>query len=247
MSELGALLELIHDAHSRLTTFEAEYRDWNRPRPSLELRVERSELGDARPRWRGAGPFPAPVAHTRRIWLNASGALRVEVASGHELRKLGVLGVDRWWLWDRDSGAVSDALMLDRPAGGTPAPALLTPPLLSPASLLAALRFDVVGPAVRAGREVIRARAVPRRPQAAARALLYELDFDAEHGTVLHRVALERGHVVSLTEADAVAYKGPIEQGRFVFTSPDGQPVREVQSEPLLPGDALDRRAVFRP
>jgi hypothetical protein len=227
MSELGTLLELIHDAHTNIKALEAEYRDWSRPRPSLELRIERS-VGDAQARLRGAGPFPRAASSIRRIWLNPPKRLRVEVTSGHQLVSLGVLDSERWWCWDPDSGPVSSDLTRDQPESGRPPP-LLTPPLIDPAVLLTALRFEVVGYAARADRKVIRARARPRRSEMLPRALYYELEFDAQHGTILRRAAHDEGHLVSVTEATAIAYDLPIEPARFIFTSPDGQPVRHVE------------------
>src|SRR5690242_1686860 len=123
MSELGALLELIHDAHSSVVTFEAEYRDWSRPRPSLELHVLRSELGETHTHWHGAGPFPKPIASSRRIWLMAPN-LRVEIVNGRQLVRLGVMKGERWWRWDRDWGTESGELMRGESAPGTPPPPL---------------------------------------------------------------------------------------------------------------------------
>jgi hypothetical protein len=230
MSQLGGLLELIHDAHSRLSAFEAEYRDWFRPRPTLELRVERSELGEAHPRWRGAGPFPKAITNTRRVWLTAPDRLRVEITRDNRLVKLGVLDGERWWRWDLDDGSISGGALPDQNAWAPPPP-LLTPPLIQPVRLLAVLRLEqVVRPGVLAGRRTVVAQAAPRPLPTAPRALRYEIEFDAEHGTILRRTTLEEGQVVRVTEAKEVAYDRPVEPGRFVFKSPDGQPVRQVRA-----------------
>lgn len=229
MSELGALLELIHDAHSQLTTFEAEYRDWIRPRPSLELYVERTQLGEPRAHWRGAGPFPQAVATTRRIWLTAPDCVRVEVVHRDELVRLSVVTGERWWDWNCDQGAIYGEPSADRRAGGTFPPPHLIPPLVNPAAVLATLRLQPVGTAVRIGREVVTALAALRRPSHTARPVRYELEFDAQHGTILRRAALDGDELVCVTEAMAIQYDRPIDRRRFVFASPDGQPARLVR------------------
>jgi hypothetical protein len=236
MSELGTLLELLHDAHSGLNTLAAEYRDWYRPRPSLELYVDRSELGETNAHWRGAGPFPREMVASRRVWLMAPDSLRVEVLHGHELVRLGVRSGARWWRWDRDSGPISwEPTSTDR-APRNPPP-LLTPPLLDPARLLGMLRFEALGFSTRAGRATLAAHAVRRHPHPTNPALHYEFEFDAEHGTVLHRAALDEGHVVSVTEAMTVAYEVPIGARLFDFASPDGLPARRLEP------DVAERRA----
>jgi hypothetical protein len=236
MSELGSLLELIHDAHDRVTTFEAEYRDWIRPRPSLELHVERPKPGETHACWRGAGPFPKALVNTRRIWLMAPDNLRVEVLREHRLFRLGVLTPDRWWRWDLEWGTVCGQAASDDMESPTPPPPLLTPPLVSPASLLAVMRFEVIGFGVRAGRKVVRARGLPRRPPATG-GVRHEFDFDAQHGTVLRSAAIDNGHVVSVTEAISAAYDRPMNPERFVFTAPDGRPAPRVGlTAPALKG-----------
>lgn len=247
MSELGALLELIHNAHMRVSTFEAEYRDWIRPRRSLELHVERSELGEVHARWGGAGPFPTAISNTRRIWLKAPDSLRVEIMYGSQLVRLGVLNGERWWRWDPDWGGISGELVSDHEVDSTPPPPLLTPLLINPARLLATLHFEPIGSAVRVGRNVITALALPRSPSSTAPAPRYEFDFDAQHGTILRRAALEDRQVVSLTEATAVGYDGLIEPQHFVFTSPDGQPVRAVRPQALTPQAAAGQQSTGDP
>lgn len=231
MSDLGDLLELIHGAHSRLVTLEAEYRDWMRPRPSLDLAVERSELGEPQIRWQGGGPFPRTAAAARRIWLRAPDRVRVEVMNGRQLVRIGVRDGSGWLRWDRvdgvESGSLSD--VLDGRAGM--APPLLFPPLLEPAQLLAPLLFEPVGKTTRAGREVLAARARARYPSLTAERLSYEFEFDAGHGTVLRRATLERGEPVSVTEAVIVRYNNSIEPKRFELVPPVGLSPRPVHAE----------------
>jgi hypothetical protein len=221
MSQLGTLLALIHDAYPRLTTFQAEYRDWARPLPSLELILEQSDRGKARPRWSGGGPFPTAAETTRRIWLGKPDRIRVEITHAQQLVTLGVMAGDHWWRWDRGAGATGGVASLDSGNSWTPPPALLTPPLLDPTLVLPAVRFEALESGDRCGRSVVRVRAVPRWPSPDVRSLHYEIDFDAEHGTILYRAALRGKHLVSLTEAITVAYGVPLQSERFIFASPD--------------------------
>lgn len=194
MTQLGQLLELLHNAHGELDTFQAEYRDWVRPRPSSELIVHRQAPDDGHPRihWRGAGPSPTSVGRTRRLWHKRPDCLRVEVHIDSRLVWLGVLNRARWWRWDATDGADTS----EAPAGGPDGwwvPPLLAPPLLEPARLLASLRLTSAGCGMRAGRAVLRACAQHRRSAGSPHASAYELEFDAEHGTMLRHAVFEGG------------------------------------------------------
>jgi hypothetical protein len=233
MRDLGFLLELIHDCHSRVTNFEAEYRDWICPRPSLELQVDHSDLGGTRAHWRGAGPFPKAVSGTRRIWSNAPDCLRIEVVRGGELLRLGILHGEDWWCWERGSAPISGELFPGARAGWIPPPPLLTPPLVDPSRLLPGLRFEIVGSGMRIGRRVVSARALPRRAAVSARGLQYEFDFDAEHGTILRGTTMTSGHIVSVTEAVTAVYDGPMDPEQFVFSLPGLPSSRGIPSKPV--------------
>lgn len=230
MSDLGDLLELIHCAHAKLSTLEAEYRDWMKPRPSLRVSIERSELGEPQIRWRGGGPFMRTVAASRRIWLHAPDRVRVEVMYGRQLVRIGVRDGADWLRWHRVAGVMSGNLSDVVGGRSVIAPALVFPPLIQPAQLLAALRFEPVGKGTRAGREVLAARARARHSSVAAQTLSHEFEFDAEHGTILRRATFEEGEPVSVTEAVAVRYNDPIEPKRFELVPPDGLSARPVEA-----------------
>jgi hypothetical protein len=231
MSELAELLELLHEAHSQVDTFQAEYRDWTRPRPSLELKLRSTPRG-GRLSWEGAaGPFPRATSTTRRIWLARPDRLRVEIHGGHRLMRFGVLNRRQWWWWDMVQGEDrSEAPGEERP--GWNIPPLLAPPLLDPVKLLAALRFQPAGRSMRAGRQALSARAKPRHAEASDPKQTYKLEFDAENGTLLFMAALEEGHCVGVTEALDVDYNVCIEPSRFTFVAPDGKPVRHKRQAP---------------
>jgi len=202
-----------------------------RPRPTEELIVDRGEAGGRPPavRWRGAGPFPAAVSRTRRIWLRRPDRLRVEVHLGNRLVRLGVLRGGRWWRWDAFRGTdSSEVVEEERRAWGVPP--LLDPPLLEPLRLLLALRLTAAGRTVRAGREVLCAHARPRGPVEPAGTAVHEFEFDAQHGTILRHAVIEQAGPVSVTEAVLVSYEAEIESERFVFVAPDGGSGRSVDA-----------------
>lgn len=220
MSDLGDLLELIHDAHARLSTLEAEYRDWIKLRPSFDLSIERSELGTPRMTWRGGGPFPVTLNATRRIWLREPNCLRIEVVDGRELIRLGVRDGARWLCWDRVDGVVRGDVLGGEDAGSRTLPRLLSLPLVRPARLLSAMWFERAEQGTRAGREVVVAQARLRRPSEFTQVLSHEFEFDAEHGTILRRAVFDDGEAVSLTEAITVRYQVPVEPRRFDLVEP---------------------------
>lgn len=249
MSQLAQLLELIHDAHTHLSTLYAEYRDWTRPRPTRELVVKRSELGSQRARWRGVGPFPPTIVSTRRVWLHQPNSIRVEIHLGNKLTWLGVLNSTQWWDWDPREGARTMKAPVEAPGSWT-IPPLLTPPLLDPVRLLVPFRFGFAGYASHTGRKAVCARAWPRKPAPTSPRLAHEFQFDAEHGTMLHHSRFEDGHLVAVNEALEVRYDAHIDPERFVFAAPDGKaahpvgPQREMSAAPSGPEDLepdLDR------
>lgn len=236
MSELGDFLELLHEAHTRLSTFRAEYRDWSRPRPNLEL--VRSEVEVRRLHWRGAGPFPRATLATRRIWFEQPASLRVEIQVDDKLIRFGVLNRTQWWRWDTNQGTDTGEARSETD-GGWWIPPLLSPSLIDPVRLLVNLRLQPTGRSVRAGRDVVCVGGRPRRAGPSDRALSYEFEFDAEHGTMLRRAVFDNGHLVAATEAMEVAYDGDLTRGLFVFTAPDGEPARGTQpGAPSHDGDA---------
>jgi hypothetical protein len=218
VSELGALLELLHDAVPP-RTFEAEFRDWTRSSASDQLVVSaESRRVGPQFRWIGTGPFPRASSSSRRIWFARPDRIRVELARGTQLERLGVRDGDTWWRWDSSGGARTGRVTQTRGLVGLPP--LLDPPLLSPARLIAGLRLQPTGRGVRAGREVVLAHADPRDQPVGRRPVSFELEFDAEHGSVLRREGFEDGCCVQITEALAVSYDAPIMSERFVFVAP---------------------------
>jgi adenylyl-sulfate kinase len=236
MGALGELLELLHDAHGGVSTFEVEFQDWSRQAPSRTLTVNYSDLGKPEPRWRGAGPWPTTAVSTRRIWLGSPNHLRVEVLEDEALVCLAVRNGARWWRWDAAGVATTGSALPDE-RGLTTLPPMLAPPLLDVRRLISTMRFEAAGTGERAGRTVLRARALPRWQPPSRGALSYELEFDAEHGTLLRRAAFEDRQCVWAREAREVFYGSQINPECFVFVAPDGPEAQDVHARAATSAD----------
>jgi hypothetical protein len=220
MGALGDLLELLHDAHARVETFEVEFRDWVRRPASHAVGVSYSEAGKPQLDWLGGDPWATPGLTTRRIWLQAPDLLRVEILHADDLFRLGVRNGTRWWRWDAEHGATSgDAVPDER--GVSRMPQLLTAPVLNVRRLIQFMRFEPAGTGERAGRSVLCARAFPRRQPPARGELEFEFEFDAEHGSLLRRAEYEDGECVLERQAREVLYNPTLESDCFVFAVPD--------------------------
>jgi hypothetical protein len=215
MSELGDLLEVICCAHEQVTTLVAEYREWGHRKPTRKLLVDYADTGEGRLRWRGAGPWPQEIARTRRIWYSPPGRLRVELSRNNTLERLGVRDRVNWWRWDHVEGATAGNA--DLVAGALLFPPLLDPSLLTPVRLISTLHLESVGAHRRADREVLTARGRPRQAPSTRGILSYDLEFDAQHGTMLRHAAYEDGRLFQLTEALWIRYGSEINSDRFVF------------------------------
>ena len=229
-SALGDLLALLHDADRRVRSFEGELRDWVQPPPSNALVVDLRDKHKpgAGARWRGAGPFPRASETRRRIWFERPDRMRVEILRGGQLLRLGVRDRETWWRWDRVRGVDTGRVAF---VDGVPtAPPLLDLPLLAPVSLLAALRFEPAGAGERVGRKVLLARALPRTALTGSGELSFEFEFDLQYGTMLRRARFEDARCVSVTEALAACFDGPVDPG--ALSSPDHPEVKRAKRRP---------------
>ncbi len=222
MSALGQLLELLHDAHDDLSTFEVEYRDWGRTAPSNRLTVTYSETGAPQARWQGAGPLPREALMARRIWVQPPDQIRVEISTGDELLRLAVRNGPQWWRWDAQQGVISGSVA-PNPHGVATMPSLLSAPMIDVRQLITTVRFEPAGAGERAGRKVVHARGRPRVQPPGRRPLSYEFEFDAEHGSLLRRAEFEDGECMWERRAVAVLYDAQISADCFVFEEPRDQ------------------------
>ena len=220
MGALGQLLELLHDAHASVRTFEIEYQDWGRPPPSNDVIVSYADPGKPQVRWRGAGPWPKAALSTRRIWLQSPDLARVEIFTDQALVRLAVRNGSQWWRWDAEQGVIGGSALPD-PRGLPTLPAMLAMPMLDVRRLITAMWLEPAGVGERAGRRVLCARGRPRVQPPTSGPLHYELEFDAEHGSLLRRAEFDDGRCVWERLAAEVLYGADIDRECFVFVAPD--------------------------
>jgi hypothetical protein len=220
MGELGELLELLHDAHTDIRTFEIEFSDWVLRRPSNTVEVSYSETGKPRLGWLGAGPWATPGLTTRRVWLQMPNLLRVEVLQGNTLVELGVRNGISWWRWAAERGTTRGEAQPDE-RGISTIPQLVVAPVVDVRRLIGVMRFEPAGTGERAGRTVVCARGLPRRQPPGRGELSYALEFDAEHGSLLRRAEFEDGECTVDRRAREVLYNSEIKAECFEFAAPD--------------------------
>lgn len=215
------LLRLLDSTDGRLDTFEGEFCDWLQPSPSHHLILDADDDGPARLRWSGVGPFPAASMAYRRIWVGGMTRIRVELIHAGKLDRFGVRDGSRWWRWDRLRGVDYGSVVTED--GAWTLPRMLDPPLLSPARLIGWLRLGAPSIGVRLDRKVFVARGTPRKAPPGS-GLSVELEFDAEHGTILRRAIYDNLNCVQLTEARSVSFGCSVDPERFSF-EPPGRPI----------------------
>jgi hypothetical protein len=108
---------------------------------------------------------------------------------------------------------------------------------------MGSIEFDKIVRARRAGRPVLRVRAVPRTPSAGNDGPLMRLgavgadevllDVDAERGALLRIESRFEREPIALSEVVEIAFDETFDEDTFVFTPPTGQAVRSVVD--LLP------------
>ena len=207
----GDLPQLLYTAHRDLDTISLEIRDWSLQQASDTIVVQTGADGRARLRAVGAGFYPKPTVMFRRVWCELPDRLRVEVFQGERLVRTAVRDGGAWWRWDRDEGQSAGEL-----AHGAALPAILDLVVLEPARLLATTWLEETGSSQRAGREVITAAGLPRRPPPGELAR-YEFEFDGEHGTPLRIAAFEGSERSNVTEVLRVDHRPSFDDGTFSF------------------------------
>jgi hypothetical protein len=242
VSELGNLLEVLHNAGSSFRTLRADFSVWQRPgvkhraiaasadRRAFSSRIGRSRAGRLSGALVGAPTAVAESDEDRtslKIWLERPNRLREEQRQGEDVDLL-IRDGELWWSADPILGATTntaDAEPWQSWVGGE------YEGLADPAGLAAALSFEPLGQGERAERRVLRARAVARNGESARQDMAlaaiggigadeYELEIDAACGVVLYAEARLHGSTFSVVEAEAVAFDEAIEADTFMFVSP---------------------------
>jgi outer membrane lipoprotein-sorting protein len=250
VSDLGQLLQVIHDSRSRWRTFRGEYRLWRHRERSHEAFIEMAKrsggttyggLALAR-----KGDPPPPESEGRwLIWVERPDSAREEFEGTAWGTRTVVKVGERWWAYDEYGGARSNegeedvGIDVGRFSGW-----------LEPAKLLGSLRFKPMGTTEVAGRAALRALAtLPDEPSLddddhrdwelhmlGAEAEEYELAVDQEMGTLLRVEARFGGQPTLIGEAEVVAFDEDFPPETFVFTPPEGEEIQPFE-RPLPSGD----------
>jgi outer membrane lipoprotein-sorting protein len=230
MSELGDLLVLMHGARGRVTTVRATVRTWRhlgRSRAAFE------RLEGVTSYAMGADLERESTESLIRIWLAPPDRAREE-RDDAEGESIGVRRGRLWWRYDPHNGALSNE---DDPKTGSGIGDEFCWQL-DPAPAIGLLDYGEIAPGRRAGREVLRVRAVPRDSNdfalgrlgfAGADELL--LDVDRERGSLLLIECRFEGQPFSIFEVEAIAFDEQFPDETFTFTAPPGEEIRSTAEE----------------
>ena len=238
MGELGDALILMHGARDRFKTVRALIRE----RVDGRLAARAEERFAASPEGRAAG-FDEDFADRAddrdlrvregllRLWLEKPDRVREETegdfwgGTGTSIRD-----GRRWWSHHPGEAVHSneDDLTVGADIGDR------AEPLLDPASLLAALRFEPRGEVEIAGREALALTATSRPGvdldfalgQLALGAEAYDLAVDRERGILLRAASLVDGAEFTLMEMLEVAFDEEFPADTFVLSVPEETPRR---------------------
>lgn len=246
VSQLGELLEVIHNSRDRWRTFRGEYRLWRDRQLSHEAFTEMAERSGATTYGAlvvssKAEPDPEPPQSEGRwrIWVERPDSIREEYEGRDWGPRTTVKVGEGWWTFDEHWGARSNegseevSTSVAQFSGW-----------LEPAKLLGSLRFEPLGPATVAGRAALQTVARPpeRSPldddrfdwelhRLGAEAEEYELAVDLETGTLLRVEARFRGEPFLIGEAEVVAFDEELPPQTFVFTPPKGEEIQPLDFE----------------
>ena len=254
VDDLPTILALLHGADDAWETLHARYR--------VTVHRERAHAAwrDAHERMRGgrsvviglrgsdATEHPVESQELVTVWRQAPDRARIEHAGGDRDGAYGVCAGERWWRYEPRSGAMSNEDDVSVGNGG--AGELAT--FACPSALLGVLRFEAAGRDERAGRHALIAHATPRdRPgihSASTLAALgagaerYALAIDARSGVLLASHALRYAEPFHSVEALELSLDEPIDDERFRFEPPPGEPVRGTAPTPSTSATARSPR-----
>jgi hypothetical protein len=234
---LAHALLLMHDADQRFDSVRMVLREWSHYE-RLRRAWTRLDEGSRRSSLRavsvsvyetGEPGEPAAEEGTERIrvWWRKPDRVRLEHDDGDGGTRIEVAAGDRWWSWSSDWGATSNEEQPEVRSGLQQGP---FPQLLRPELLLSALRVELVGSGLQAGRRAIALRGLPRRDDhlvmaahLAVGADAYDLMVDAERGVLL-RVASEiGGEPFAIVEVEEIAFDEVFGPRTFTLDLPPGE------------------------
>jgi hypothetical protein len=234
MSDVSELLVLLHGARGRVSTVRATVRMWRH--------LGRHGAALQRAGWVGYAPIGRPereaVEELVRVWFAPPDRAREEHEGSHGAW-VAVRRGPQWWRYDDVNGAMSNEGAPDSRGGiGDELEWLL-----DPAPAMGMLEFDTIAPARRAGRPVLRVRAVPRTAAAGNDGPLMRLgavgadelllEVDAERGALLRIESRFEREPIALSEVVEIAFDEAFAEDTFVLEPPPGEAVRSVVD--LLP------------
>jgi hypothetical protein len=242
MSELGALLELLHDAGHSWRTVSLELHEWShveRSRLALERHNAASGGRSSQVFAFGPGPPEQPEVYEShiRFWLDGVERIREErrtrTGDPYEAVRVG----RRWWTSSPGWGVQTsdDEPELDMAIG------LDALRMLDPWPLLAGLVLEPAGETDVAGRSALRVLATPRRtleqfgpsPALGSGATVYELAVDREHGTLLRSTALYDDEPFRTLEVTSIAFDTELPDELFPLEAPPGERVTNARTQYL--------------
>jgi outer membrane lipoprotein-sorting protein len=252
VSELGEVLELLHDAAGRVTTLSATLREWwdeQQSRRAMEAAVRNAQgashtwlVGDGEP-----SPPPRYREHRTSIHYQRPGRYRSErqpVAASQEPAILQVCDGTREWTYvpDRAEAWVQQAGAYQ-----------MADDLLDPAWLPGEFLLGVAGRLHRERRAAIqlhgRLRAGQDRGVGGSRAPPGAEEIraiiDADTGLLLELTSLFEGEPLSRRSLNDVVLNEPLDEALFRFTPPPDTRVEDVQARQHRPPFNLRWRLRF--
>jgi len=229
VGELAELLELLHSADAPFETLHGRFRTWRHNERHREAFMAHTAAGGgAASRFGRGDPPPPETEELMTLWRQQPDRARMEREGSY-----GVRVGDRWWLWTEHMGAISNEG--DESAHSGVGEELAA--LISPGSLMGALRFEPAGRSERVSREVIVVDAWPRpsrHPGHDSFALhelglgadRYRFEVDAERGLILYSQALREGAPFLELAALELTLDEPLDPALFEFVPPEGEEVR---------------------
>ena len=249
MNDVAELLLLLHGARGRISTVRATVRIWHHLRRHSEA-LQRAGWSGYAP-LAGDAPERDAFEELVRVWLAPPDRAREERQGPHGA-SFGVRRGPQWWRYDEVNGAMSNEGAPDSRSGiGEDLDWVL-----DPAPMMGFVEFDKIERARRAGRPVLRVRAVPRTPSArhdvafmrpsVAGADELLLDVDAERGALLRIESRFEREPIALSEVLEIAFDEQFAEDTFVFTPPDGEAVRSILDLEPVRRDLTIEQAVAR-
>jgi outer membrane lipoprotein-sorting protein len=246
VSDLGSLLEAIHDSRGSWQTLRAEYRVWihgSRQAAAWQAGAEQSGATSYALLASEGEPEPEESEGRWRVWIAKPDRMRQET-EGRALADTTTVVVGKhWWSWNEYTGAQTNEGSEEVSTAGIQYAAWLEPALV-----LGALRFEPPAETTHAGRAALRTTA--RRPEASRFAQEqmtwdlhslggiaeeYVLDVDIERGILLRVECRFRGEPFLVGEVTDLAFDEDLDPRTFVLEPPEGEEIRPVES-------LLDRR-----